>query len=102
MATMPFVQSELTAHISPTKTPEYLAAGRPVVSSPVPDVERDYGDVVSFATDAEQFIAACEKQIENPPPDLAKSLANRAAAASWDAIAGNMREAILRKISEKS
>jgi glycosyltransferase involved in cell wall biosynthesis len=37
---MPFLDSELTRHISPTKTPEYLAGGKPVVSTPIPDVWR--------------------------------------------------------------
>jgi glycosyltransferase involved in cell wall biosynthesis len=42
-AWMPFAINEATRYISPTKTPEYLAAGLPVVSSPVRDVVRTYG-----------------------------------------------------------
>ena len=51
---MPFAINEATRFISPTKTPEYLAAGKPVVSTPVTDVVRHYGDVegVSVAGDA--------------------------------------------------
>ena len=44
-AMMPFALNEATRFISPTKTPEYLAAGRPVVSTPVVDVVRQYGAV---------------------------------------------------------
>ena len=42
-AWMPFAINEATRYISPTKTPEYLAAGLPVVSTPVRDVVRTYG-----------------------------------------------------------
>ena len=42
---MPFALNESTRFISPTKTPEYLAAGRPVVSTPIRDVVRPYGEL---------------------------------------------------------
>jgi UDP-galactopyranose mutase len=61
-AMMPFARNESTRFISPTKTPEYLAAGRPVVSTPIRDVERHYGETpgVMIAEDAESFAAACD------------------------------------------
>jgi UDP-galactopyranose mutase len=43
VALMPFAMNESTQFISPTKTPEYLAGGKPVVSTPVKDVVRTYG-----------------------------------------------------------
>ena len=65
-ALMPFADNEATAFISPTKTPEYLAAGRPVVSTPVPDVVRHYGTLtgVSIARRPADFIAACELALD--------------------------------------
>jgi UDP-galactopyranose mutase len=65
VALMPFAINPATRFISPTKTPEYLAAGRPVVSTPVPDVVRQYGDVagVLIADDADAFVAACEQAL---------------------------------------
>ena len=45
VALMPFAMNESTQFISPTKTPEYLAGGKPVVSTPVRDVVRHYGDL---------------------------------------------------------
>ena len=45
VALMPFAMNESTQFISPTKTPEYLAGGRPVVSTPVKDVVRHYGEL---------------------------------------------------------
>ncbi|MFN3930284.1 MAG: UDP-galactopyranose mutase [Brevundimonas sp.] len=61
VALMPFAINESTRFISPTKTPEYLAAGRPVVSTPVRDVIRHYGELeaVRIAATAEEFVAGC-------------------------------------------
>jgi UDP-galactopyranose mutase len=44
VALLLFALNESTKFISPTKTPEYLAAGKPVVSTPIRDVVRPYGD----------------------------------------------------------
>ena len=63
VALMPFAMNESTEFISPTKTPEYLAGGRPVVSTPVRDVVRHYGHLqgVRIAADADAFVASCEE-----------------------------------------
>jgi UDP-galactopyranose mutase len=65
VALMPFAMNESTEFISPTKTPEYLAGGKPVVSTPVKDVVRHYGQLegVQIAGDADSFVAACEKAL---------------------------------------
>ncbi|MCB2155157.1 glycosyltransferase [bacterium] len=60
---IPWLVNELTCTMSPTKTPEYLAAGRPVVSTPIPDVQSDYGDEVAIAADPEEFAARCEEAL---------------------------------------
>jgi UDP-galactopyranose mutase len=62
VALMPFAINESTRYISPTKTPEYLAAGKPVVSTPIRDVVRPYGTqgLVEIAATAEEFVAAAE------------------------------------------
>ncbi|WBH18143.1 UDP-galactopyranose mutase [Sphingomonas radiodurans] len=65
VALMPFALNEATRFISPTKTPEYLAAGCPVVSTPITDVVRHYGHLaaVQIAGTAEKFISACETAV---------------------------------------
>ncbi|MDP9162572.1 MAG: glycosyltransferase, partial [Pseudomonadota bacterium] len=65
VALMPFAINAATRFISPTKTPEYLAAGVPVVSTPIRDVKRHYERVagVRIAGTADQFIAGCEAQL---------------------------------------
>ena len=62
VALMPFALNESTRFISPTKTPEYLAAGKPVVSTPVRDVVRIYGEMglVRIAEQPEAFVEAIE------------------------------------------
>ena len=61
VALMPFAMNEATRFISPTKTPEYLSAGRPVVSTPVRDVVRQYGEVQGVViAEADGFVPACE------------------------------------------
>jgi len=66
VALMPFAMNESTQFISPTKTPEYLAGGRPVVSTPITDVVRHYGHLegVKIAATADEFVAACEAALE--------------------------------------
>ena len=82
---MPFALNEATRFISPTKTPEYLAAGLPVVSTPITDVVRGYGDLdmVEIAAGPEAFVWACRSALAAP-----RSLAavdERLAGMSWDA-----------------
>ncbi|MEP9400403.1 UDP-galactopyranose mutase [Sphingomonas sp. VNH70] len=74
VALMPFALNEATRFISPTKTPEYLAAGLPVVSTPIIDVVRHYGDLegVLIAETPDAFVAACEA-----------AMALRAGGAGW-------------------
>jgi len=62
VAMIPFAINNSTKFISPTKTPEYLAAGVRVVSTPIRDVVRPYGmeGLVSIASDADGFITAIE------------------------------------------
>jgi UDP-galactopyranose mutase len=63
---MPFAMNESTQFISPTKTPEYLAGGKPVVSTPVKDVVRHYGQLEGREDRRRrrQFVAACEEALE--------------------------------------
>ncbi len=65
VALMPFAINESTRFISPTKTPEYLAGGRPVVSTPITDVVRHYGemDAVFIAESGDDFVAACDRAL---------------------------------------
>jgi UDP-galactopyranose mutase len=61
VALMPFARNEATRFISPTKTPEYMSAGKPVVSTSIRDVVRPYGQqgLVRIADDVSAFVRAC-------------------------------------------
>ena len=65
IALIPFMINESTRFISPTKTPEYLAAGKPVISTPIKDVISPYGKnkLVHIANNAAGFIEAAEKEL---------------------------------------
>jgi UDP-galactopyranose mutase len=76
VALMPFARNEATRFISPTKTPEYLAAGKPVVSTSIRDVVRPYGahGLVRIADDTAGFVGACEAAMaEEPTARIAKA-----------------------------
>lgn len=87
---MPFALNESTRYISPTKTLEYLAAEKPVVSTPVPDVLRMYGAVVRTAGTAEGFIDACDRALNETPAQRRQRLMHAmdvVASYSWDGCA---------------
>jgi glycosyltransferase involved in cell wall biosynthesis len=67
VALIPFLLNESTQFISPTKTPEYLSAGRPVVSSAIRDVVYPYSELglVSIGKDPDTFISAIEYELKN-------------------------------------
>ncbi|HEV7416415.1 MAG TPA: NAD(P)-binding protein, partial [Tianweitania sediminis] len=86
VALMPFAINEATRFISPTKTPEYLAAGLPVVSTPIADVVATYGDVeaVRIADTPERFIAACDAALSLDRTAFLPVVDAKLASMSWD------------------
>jgi UDP-galactopyranose mutase len=100
VALMPFAINEATRYISPTKTPEYLAAGKPVVSTPIADVVKPYGklDLVRIARTPQEFIAAIEQSLK--PEATSEKWLQRVdqflANTSWDQTWSGMSELIDR------
>jgi UDP-galactopyranose mutase len=95
VALMPFAMNESTQFISPTKTPEYLAGGRPVVSTPIKDVVRHYGELegVKIASTAEEFVQACEQALElarNPEGGWLAEADLMLSASSWNTTQARM------------
>ncbi len=93
-AMMPFALNQATRYISPTKTPEYLAAGLAVVSTPIADVVATYGGLqaVHIAADAQAFAAGIDAALaQRPLPETWRPEADRAIAAmGWDSIWSRM------------
>jgi UDP-galactopyranose mutase len=95
VALMPFAMNESTQFISPTKTPEYLAGGKPVVSTAVKDVVRHYGHLrgVHIASTADEFIAACEQALAQSRKPESGWLAEAdllLSATSWNTVQARM------------
>jgi UDP-galactopyranose mutase len=100
VAIMPWALNDSTRFISPTKTPEYLAAGRPVVSTAVTDVVRTYAgeQLVAIADSAAEFEAAIAAVLAEPPSARAAWLARAdafLARNSWDRTWSRMRAEIV-------
>jgi len=105
VAIMPFALNASTKFISPTKTPEYLAGGKPVISTSISDVVNDYGkfDLVHIADTAEQFVQAGEYILNNNNRE--KWLAevdNYLADNSWDKTFKQMTEIMSAMLNIKS
>lgn len=98
VALMPFAINESTRFISPTKTPEYLAGGCPVVSTPVRDVVNGYAHsgVVSIASNAADFISAIDAALAlRKQSGVVTKRADRALdGMSWDKTCADMKELI--------
>ena len=97
VAIMPFARNAATRFISPTKTPEYLAAGLPVVSTGIRDVVRPYGErgLVRIADDAAAFTTAIEAALTDDRAETSGRADRFLAGLSWDATWRSM-EGIVR------
>jgi UDP-galactopyranose mutase len=96
-AIMPFALNDSTRFISPTKTPEYLAAGKRVVSTPIKDVVMGYGmpGLVEIAATASQFATALDRAISaDHDAEWSQRVERKLAESSWDLTWAAMRAEI--------
>lgn len=105
-AIMPFALNEATRFISPTKTPEYLAAGRPVVSTSIADVKRSYGGLagVFLADGAREFARACDSALAlSLSGDAWKAeVDEKLSRSSWDATFSSMSQLVEQAVMARS
>jgi glycosyltransferase involved in cell wall biosynthesis len=104
IAMLPFAHNESTRYISPTKTPEYLAAGRPVISTPIIDVLRQYGrnGLVNIAGTPEEFVRVASMELENTDREEWLEQVNELLSHnSWDKTWQRMMYLVTRKLNEK-
>ncbi len=99
-ALMPFAINEATRFISPTKTPEYLAGGCPVVSTPITDVVRHYGGLqaLHIGDTPASFVAGCERALAlaQSPAEWLGEADRELATQSWDRTYEQMNAHIAR------
>lgn len=86
VAMLPFARNASTRFISPTKTPEYLAGGRPVVSTPIADVMKPYGEMglVLVGASVDEFANAIQQALDNGDDKWLKRVDAYLAENSWD------------------
>jgi UDP-galactopyranose mutase len=104
IAMMPFAHNESTRYISPTKTPEYLASGKPVISTPIIDVLRQYGrnGLVNIAGTPEEFVRVASLELENSDRDEWLQHVNEFLSQnSWDKTWQRMMYLVAKKLNDK-
>jgi glycosyltransferase involved in cell wall biosynthesis len=96
---MPFALNEATEFINPTKALEYMATGRPIVSTPIEDVVRQFEDVVKVAATADEFVAACRRAAECPNRVGVRRGLKLASWNSWESIVEKLEGHVLAIIN---
>jgi hypothetical protein len=99
---MPFAINDATKFISPTKTPEFLAAGVPVVSTRIRDVERPYGEqaLVHIADNGDAAVRAMASALKERTPAWRLRVDRFLSSKSWDATWSFMSETIAAASAE--
>jgi glycosyltransferase involved in cell wall biosynthesis len=97
---MNFALNEATRFISPTKTPEFLAAGVPVVSTPITDVVRPYGEkgLVEIAKTPLEVVRKAEALLARPKEPWLQRVDRHLAAGSWDKTWASMNRLIIETL----
>ncbi|WP_029272510.1 glycosyltransferase [Flavobacterium sp. KJJ] len=95
IAMMPFAINDATKYISPTKTLEYMAAGKPIISTKIHDVERDYSNCVSLVENADEFTDAITSLFDKRATSSLQAKYHEILKnTSWDATAEKMQSII--------
>lgn len=87
---MPFALNKATQYINPTKTLEYMASGKPIVSTPVPDVVRNFTPIVAVAETARGYVRAVLEALESTDVARQALAVERASRSSWEHITDEM------------
>jgi len=99
---MPFALNEATEFINPTKTLEYMAAGKPIVSTAVPDVLRNFTPIVTVAKSTKEFLAGVWNAAVAPDGQHIAAGIELASRSSWEDIVFRMRSLIRQAVDESA
>jgi glycosyltransferase involved in cell wall biosynthesis len=97
VALIPFRRNELTQRVNPLKLREYLAAGLPVVATPLPEVAR-YDGLVHLADDRDTFLAGIEAALAQRRPELDRARVDAMRTESWEARVTQMSELVEQRM----
>jgi glycosyltransferase involved in cell wall biosynthesis len=87
---MPFALNEATEYINPTKALEYMATGRPIVSTAVPDVVSNFSEAVNVAISQDCFVEMCVRALSAPDEEAIQRGIEMANNNQWDAIVAKL------------
>jgi glycosyltransferase involved in cell wall biosynthesis len=99
---MPFALNEATEFINPTKALEYMAAGKPIVSSAVEDVVLQFSQVTAIARSHAEFVELCRRAVNAPDHAMIEQGIALAKRNSWEAIVRNLEAHIQEALAEKN
>ena len=102
---VPFARNRSTEFISPTKTLEYMAAGKMIVSTPITDVAEPYGGIVYLGGTPAEFIAACDAALNSSPDERTRwrrRMREVLDGTSWDSTAARMEQLVVSALEPKS
>lgn len=102
VALVPFALSEATRYLSPTKTLEYFAARRPVVSTPIQDIVDNYTDAARIASSPEEFVRACEAALSEDNTARLSAGERHAESQTWDSTVSRMDDLLTDAIAAKN
>jgi glycosyltransferase involved in cell wall biosynthesis len=98
---MPFALNEATEYINPTKALEYMATGREIISTAVPDVVVNFGSVVKIARTREEFVLLCENALDQPDAETIGRGLKMAQRNSWESIVAHLEGDIAEALQHK-
>ena len=97
----PFAVNDATRWQRPVKINEYVMAGRPVVCTDLPEVRREFGELVSVAGSTEEFVEACWRAVGKPDRGLIEKGRREMAHTDWKATAAVMERHVDAALARK-
>jgi glycosyltransferase involved in cell wall biosynthesis len=98
---MPFALNDATKFINPTKALEYMAAGRPIVSTAIDDVVLQFSEVVKVGRTLKEFVEMCRRATESPDPVAVRHGLKLAGENSCDSIVRQLDGHVLDVVNRK-
>lgn len=98
---MPFALNEATEFINPTKALEYMATGRPIVSTAIEDVIVQFEDVVKVARTRDEFVSRCARAAKQPNPVAIRRGLKLAKANTWESIVSQLEAHVMDVLNNR-